>query len=246
MVVIYSSYEILHRPHNVRAWKLLLLLPRILLHTAQRGGEAGERELHKRIELFDDGQWAELLRRSRQRQVSMGSSRNQTGQARIEKAIALVEEGELSHAARVLQASALAPGTEATLQELTNPRLRPQAPAEPIPQRALDFIPQTEGILDKQIFADVLRSTRRGLSPGLFGSRNEHFKICLEDNTSLDALYEVAQRLARAEVPNGIAEAMRMSSITALIKTSGFGAFLLQTRLDALSLKPLLGRTRMC
>ncbi|MDE0759467.1 MAG: hypothetical protein OSB45_15020, partial [Pseudomonadales bacterium] len=40
---------------EVRAWKLLFLLPRLILHTSRRGGEAGERELKNRIELFDAG-----------------------------------------------------------------------------------------------------------------------------------------------------------------------------------------------
>jgi hypothetical protein len=45
----------------IRAWKLFLLLPRMLLHVARRGGEAGERELRKRIVQFDGGNWFELL-----------------------------------------------------------------------------------------------------------------------------------------------------------------------------------------
>ena len=49
----------------VQAWKIFLLLPRMLLHKAKRGGEAGERERKRRIELFDAGQWDELLLLSR-------------------------------------------------------------------------------------------------------------------------------------------------------------------------------------
>ena len=47
-----------------RAWKLFILLPRLLLFKTSRGGKAGERNLRDRITLFDTGQWDILLRES--------------------------------------------------------------------------------------------------------------------------------------------------------------------------------------
>ena len=63
LVAVEASYAGVDEQSTVRAWTLLLLLPRMLLHTAQRGGEAGERELRKRIAMFDSGQWLQLLGR---------------------------------------------------------------------------------------------------------------------------------------------------------------------------------------
>ena len=86
--------------------------------------------------LFDEGRWEELLQQARRQAVQTTTRKPMTEEARtkkaIEKAIALVEEGELSHAARALQAAALAPGSQATLDELRDARLRPPEPVEPI------------------------------------------------------------------------------------------------------------------
>ena len=46
----------------------------------------------------------------------------------------LIEEGELSHAARMLQSLELAPGTQAMLEELRDENLRPPVPAVPLPR----------------------------------------------------------------------------------------------------------------
>eukprot|EP00959_Pyramimonas_sp_CCMP1952_P220368 4607158-Pyramimonas_sp.AAC.1 len=59
---------------------------------------------------------------------------------------------------------------------------------------------------------------RKGLSGGLWGARYEYFKPCLEDDTTLDALHEVDQRVARAEIPTGVRDAMLFSSLTAILK----------------------------
>ena len=72
--------------------------------------------------------------------------------------------------------------------------------------------------LDKGVFATVLRESRKGLSGGLWGARYEYFKSCLEDDTALDVLYDVAQRVARAEIPTTIRDAMLFSSLTAILK----------------------------
>eukprot|EP00973_Karenia_brevis_P067868 9441894-Karenia_brevis.AAC.1 len=50
---------------EIRAWKLWLLLPRLLLRHHKSGGDAGgsQREvLHERLKRFWDGQWDLLLR----------------------------------------------------------------------------------------------------------------------------------------------------------------------------------------
>ena len=69
---------------------------------------------------------------SRDATVHFGRKSPQTEEQRtklaVEKAVALVEEGEPSHATRALQAAELAPGTLATLDELRDVRLRPPEP----------------------------------------------------------------------------------------------------------------------
>ena len=76
-------------------------------------------------------------------------------------------------------------------------------------------------VLDKLIFIDVLRTTRRGLSAGLSQHRNEFLRLCLEDDVALNLLYDAANQLARAEVPSCIVQALQYSLLTALLKENG-------------------------
>ena len=50
------------------------------------------------------------------------------------------------------------------------------------------------------------------------GGRYEFYMLCLEDDVSFNALFDVAQRLARAQVPGCITDALRVSVMTALLE----------------------------
>ena len=127
--------------------------------------------------------------------------------------------GELSHAARLLSSPGIAPGTQQTLDELRNPALRPTIPSEPFPQEFQQFRPRSDGIrLDKHIFGNVLRTSRRGQSAGLSGGRCEYYKICLEDTVAFDVLFNVAELLARSHVPSSIRDVLQISTLTAIRK----------------------------
>ena len=211
-------------PERVEAWTLFLMLPRLLLHRVGRGGKNGARELQRRISLFDGGQWDVLLDACRSTRA--GTSRRAVQrtpegaqEAKVRAATALVERGELSHAARVLKSSGLAPGVPATLQELRTQR--PQARTDALPREALEHQPREPLQLDAGIFAKVLREARRGLSAGLGGMRNEYLRLCLEDDVALGLLHAAAERVAQGDIPDFVQQAMRLSQITALLKASG-------------------------
>ena len=166
-----------------RAWKLFLLLPRLLLHKTTRGGKAGERNLRQRISLFDAGCWDVLLRDARELAVSKTFTSNSNDfERRLQRALQLIKDGELSYAARTLESHGLAPGTQSTLDELKNPQLRPPNPVIPPFLSFHIFESPSRIILDKHIFIDVLKSTRRGLSAGLSLHRNKFLRLYLEDN----------------------------------------------------------------
>ena len=100
--------------------------------------------------------------------------------------------------------------------------------------------------LEKTRFIKNLRSARRGLSPGLGGTRNEHLKILLEDNEGLDALSLMAQYFAEGNVPTDIIKALRLGKMTALRKTAskvrGLNAGETLRRLVAKTLAQQLGK----
>ena len=104
----------------------------MLLFKTSRGGDAGVRNLKQRIRLFDNGDWGQVFPLS---EITItkktGSPSTMDLSAKLKRAVQLAEIGELSHAARELQSVGLAPGTSDTFAQLTNPQLRPAAPAEP-------------------------------------------------------------------------------------------------------------------
>ena len=190
MAAVVSSHEAHERGHDsnvaqVRAWKLFLLIPRLILHSTKHGGEAGERELNRRIAKFDAGEWDSLLVLMRLSVLPHPGRRQQTEQQRIDMAHTLIHQGELSHAARKLVSAEIAPGNQRTLNELTNPSLRPAQLSEPLPDGCANFVPEHPLALNKQIFADVLRQCRRGQSSGLLG--NKQTSNLIESNVKTNA-----------------------------------------------------------
>ena len=224
LVRAYDRYPQHDAPERVAAWTLLMLLPRLLLYRAGRGGKNGARELHRRVALFDAGQWDVLLDASR---ATSATSHRQAAprspeaarEAKLRAASALAERGELSHAARMLKSTGLAPGTRATLDELRSQR--PQALRDPLPPEVSEYQPQEVVRLDADIFTAVLRETRKGLSAGLGGTRNEYLRLCLEDDAALKLLLTTAEFVAQGNLPPVVQDAMRLSQLTAILKESG-------------------------
>ena len=64
-------------------------------------------------------------------------------------------------------------------------------------------------------------AARRSLSPGHGGTWYEHLKVLLEDDAGMELLTSACERIAQGNVPNQVAEAMRMSRLTALQKSNG-------------------------
>ena len=150
-----------------------------------------------------------------------GFSDAEREEAKLQAAATLVEQGELSHAARVLRSTGLAPGDDTTLQQLRDHSLRPPTLQQPLPREACEYAPAAPIQLDRDVLASALQSARRGLSPGLGGTRYEYLKLCLEDETAMLLLTTACERIAQGDLPPAIAEAMRMSQLTALKKTGG-------------------------
>ena len=63
---------------------------------------------------------------------------------RANRALQLVQMGELSSARHALEGAEIAPGSQATLQALTNEDRRPAIPREPLPQHVIDSVPAVE------------------------------------------------------------------------------------------------------
>ena len=205
-----------------RAWKLFLLLPRMLLTRTRMKGEDGKNEFFSRIRAFHRGEWLTLVQQARLPKRKKKAQRAGLDvDAKLRAAEQRARWGELSHARQELVGTPLAPRTMETYYKLCDPAGRPQQPRslERL-QQVCQFQPESAVELDYSRFISNVRSAPRGKSGGLSGMRNEHLK-CLVFSPRLEdakALYYVAETLARAEIPESIRKGLALARMTALDK----------------------------
>ena len=116
-----------------------------------------------------------------------------------------------------VSSSALAPGTEDTWKELQSKRL--QQISRELPQRVLEFNPDTPLAMDRDAFLRSLKNAPRRSGPG--GCTYEHLKVLMDDQDTLELLFEAATSLAQAAVPASVAAALTTARLTALSKRDG-------------------------
>ena len=131
--------------------------------------------------------------------------------SRISRQEALVHMGELSSVRQALEGSALAPGSEATLNALRDPLKRPPVPRE---GRVLFNLDETK-------FARNLRSAKRGAAGGPSGMTVEHLQPLLDHPRDLHMFFRACEQLARAQIPFAIQACIRLGRLTALQKPNG-------------------------
>ena len=133
-----------------RAWKLFVLLPRMLLFKPPLGGLVAKSKMVERFKFFSDGRWEDLLLLSRDSAMAavqvLGHRRRRVPpdpvEHRAERAHNLIQMGELSAARQALDGDPVAPGNHATLLALRDPQRRPQAPRSPLAPELMVSNPQ--------------------------------------------------------------------------------------------------------
>ena len=140
---------------------------------------------------------------------------------RADRALHLVQLGELSSARQALEGAEVAPGDRSTLAALQDPVRRPAIPRDPLLEDLLTHVPARIFELDKRKFSKNLRSARRGAAAGPSGMTVEHLQPLLDHPRALHSMFLLAERLARADVPPSIVDAIRQGRLTALRKPSG-------------------------
>ena len=120
-----------------------------------------------------------------------------------------------------LTSEPLAPPTEATLQQLTDPSRRPAEPYRPLPQDILDAAPDVPLALDRTALLANLRRARRGAAPGPSGYTAEILRLVLDEEDASQLFFEVASLLARAHVPESAVAGLALGRLVALSKPGG-------------------------
>ena len=142
-----------------------------------RGGKVSRKKFEERFQRFHEGRWTELLAESvanaqKTHQTSVRRRHRQRDDGRqrqLHRALRLVHVGELSAARQVLESADVAPGTLATLRELTNPARRPPVPRQGLSKQLRHSEPRESFQLDAEEFLSCLRTARRGAAPGPSG-----------------------------------------------------------------------------
>ena len=206
-----------------RAWKLWLLLPRMLLHRPPGVRTLSKDDWHARIDHFQHGQWIHLLSTAHHqaRAATTTSSPASTPERQASRARQLVHLGELSAARQALTAGPLAPGTANTLQELQDPARRPNAPYAPLHPSLSEFQPDQPVDLPDDLILTNLRKARKGAAPGPSGLTADTLRILLDDDTATSNLIRVARKLAQAGIPAAVAQAIGLGRMVALTKPNG-------------------------
>lgn len=204
------------------AWKLWLLLPRMLLHRQPGTRTLSKEAWRSRISLFQSGDWMTLLQQSTLPDTSPAPSPASTQpdqQAR--RACQLVHQGELTAARQALTAQPLAPRNQSTLDELQDPRRRPASPYQARDPDILQFHPANRLQLPAATIIRNLRKTRKGAAPGPSGLTAETLRLVLDDEDCTRDFVLVASKLAAAEVPLPISQAIGLGRVVALQKSNG-------------------------
>ena len=153
-----------------RAWKLFMLLPRMILFRPPRGGKVPRKQLEERCQAFARGDWMYLVRQSMQaaEQGSVHASRwrrrhrGDDVNRRAARALRLVQLGEVSSARQAVEGAEVAPGTLDTLNHLRDENRRP-------PEDIVNAHPEHPFTLDCEQFLLNLRSSQRGAAAGPLG-----------------------------------------------------------------------------
>ena len=231
------------REDQERAYKLHLLVSRMLLARTEEHGHEGRAIFQDRVRKLYRGDWLSLLREAQRPRVARAedlpgqpqqAAQSSDAHAAMRTAyeeeewlfasvIQQVRRGELSRAAKKLVASPLAPGPQETLNKLADPRRRPTRLFRPLREEDLQYAPP-DLMLRKQKFLENVRSAKRGSAPGRCGTRHEHYRVLLEDIRATDNLYFLAQKLAVGDVPESIRRGLAVAHLTALQKVNETGA----------------------
>ena len=181
-----------------RGWKLILLLPRLLLHfRPPKGGTIPKHKMVARFESFASGQWSSLLRESQEGCEIAATARARRKRRPVDDVAArafigpptLVMMDEISSGRQALEGAAVAPGTNHTLRLLTDASRRPAYPIRELSREIVEFVPEAAFNFDDKRLAQNLRSSQRGVARGPSGMSAEHLRPLFSESTGRPVVF---------------------------------------------------------
>ena len=195
---------------------MIVMEERAWLRRSPGDARVSREDLCPRFDLFAEGHWDTLCDEA----VAARERHKRTIEERAMAACRKVQLGEVSRARQCLTGAAPASGNVDTLSELQSKR--PREVLRPLPQQIREFHPESPLLeLDRDKFLQSLKTAPRVSSPGPGVFSYEHLKIMMDEEDTLELLYEAATSLAQAKVPSSIASALMSARLTALSKKDG-------------------------
>ena len=199
------------RQTDVSAWKLFLLIPRLLLQPSSIGNQHRKKSNIKQCyQQFLCQEWKDLFISSNSK-----SYKRPTQDQAFKAALKLISCGEISRAARVLTSSGLADDTEETIQKLAC-----KHPSRTNQLNLPDPIACTFS-LSKFHLLSAIRKSPRGSGPGHSGWRYEHLKVLIDDPSTADLLFSVCSLIANGQLPVSVSKLLSAACLIALPKSNG-------------------------
>eukprot|EP00973_Karenia_brevis_P028692 3956716-Karenia_brevis.AAC.1 len=144
------------------AWKLFILIPRMLLRPTVQQGEEGKKEFFERMRRFNRGDWIELLHEAADSGKSKRQRRDldkeEVDNQQLARAEAKIKLREITRARVIMTSAGVAPGTDETLRKL---RARPTEQVSEIPANALHHAPAQPITLERAKLQAALRGGGR-------------------------------------------------------------------------------------
>ena len=139
----------------------------------------------------------------------------------VDRVHSLVQLGELSAVRQALEGANVAPRNLAILGALTNREGRLPVAKQELSQEILHSEPVELFELDGDALLVCLRTARRIAAPGPSGMTADHLFPILESEVDAAMFVQDASRLAVGEVPEEVADGIRLGRLTALAKLDG-------------------------
>ncbi len=216
-----------NRELGARLWALL---PRMLLASAKTDtstskGDSGpthqgvqiRQEVERRLAKFLAGEWLDLLPPTRP--LSTPSTDPPDGPAQAAECIKNVQMGLLARGMACLNSAPIAPADEVTF-EATKNTLRAHAERPPDPDLGISLRPHVLEVQEAMV-ADLIRRSKMGVSPGIVGWRNEHFKALATMPHVLTGLTRMVAVVAGGYTPRSLLNVMLLDKVTPLLKDIG-------------------------
>ena len=220
-------------------WKFVLVFDALLLARCRTDTTCAEL-LEERLAWWWGGQWAALWYSAAGQPGTRTPPKSGTAKQKAARVHTLASSGEQGRALASVTAARLAPRTRETYNKLATcfpTALAPEAPT-PRPPRTPPS-PQLREAVESEL-RSLLRKPPKLSGPGLLGTRFEHLALCAEDEDTLDLLVKLVTKVAFAELPDSVLQALRTGELVALEKGSDdVRPLLLASSLRRLGLKAL-------